>query len=109
MPPVAEKLVDCPRCEEPRKVDLRGSCRVCGQKIAENSTAPGLRLDIPGSWQELWPTLLLSGMLLAGGVGLIAAGVWVFRHFDINPYSIGSALCVVGVGLVGCAAKCWLK
>jgi hypothetical protein len=51
----------------------------------------------------------MSGMLLAGGVGLIAAGVWVFRNFNVNPYSIGGAGCVVGVALVGGAARCWLN
>ncbi|MEZ0230215.1 MAG: hypothetical protein ACAI25_16455 [Planctomycetota bacterium] len=102
-------IAHCPRCDADQKYDLRGSCRSCGTKIAPNSTAPGPSLDIPRSWGELWPTLLLSGMILVAGVALIAAGVWCFRNIQVNGEKIGIVIGLFGGGLVVAAAKLWVK
>jgi hypothetical protein len=99
----------CPRCDEPRPYDLRGSCRVCGTKIAPNAAPPAPRLDIPRSWGELWPTLLFSGILLAGGLALLGAAVFAYKHFPTDSEKIAFVLGFFGLGLVVCAGKCWVK
>jgi hypothetical protein len=102
------ETADCPRCEAPRPFDLRGYCRKCGTRIAEPAPKPGVRLDVPKTWSELWPTLVVSGGLLIIGAGLIAAGVAMLYYF--RPGKKFAILCLlVGGGFVVGAIKCWLK
>jgi hypothetical protein len=93
--------------------DLRGSCRSCGTKIA-TVDGPAVALAIPKTWGELWPTLVVSGLLGVPGAGLVVAGVICHRGFQAENVhvtwpEIGTACLVVGGGLLVAAAKCWLK
>lgn len=102
-------LAPCPRCDAPRPFDIHGTCRTCGARIAPPTPTAGVRLDIPKTWSELWPTLAFSSILLLGGVTLLAAGVWIFNNFPVENDRIGIVLGFFGVALIGCAGKCWLK
>jgi hypothetical protein len=94
------------------RFDLRGSCRSCGTKIATIKKPTGLA--IPKTWNELWPTLLISGFLAAIGAAFVVGGLYmlqgfVYENVRVRWSTCGTGSIVVGGAFVIGAIKCWLK